>query len=638
MKKKLLQEILRQKLLMGILSESQLLKEDGILSNLAYLLKKTFSNATPETGRLGQVTGKKIGNTTIPNSEFDDLSRFVSDFENKINSGARLTDDQFRYLNGIIISDDNLRNAIYRDIMSELMSNTDTKTDRDMIMKIRNVAGNTDREIMDYLNREVTPNLGINNTPEMQLIYDVFVREIVSKINKIDIEGDLNSVIDWSNDLTNPNRWAKLNSQFTAEDKKFLNNELNPSIVESIMKAFKSFDNDGEFEKFQKYLKIYENSNDVTQKLQIKKFLTKKYAQFFNDKRELYEKLTSWVDSVIKKYPNTTQQTKQMLENFRKLVDNQDFAAIGLLRSSNSNIDALLKRFSTVVELSFTPIKKLKFWKIYEDKLDESGKKVLQPWVQNFKRWLISGSAKGFPTKQNQLWLQYTGGNLSKAKKLYLSELFGRYLKLNLVWGTLTFLIERLNYLIVSDEDIKSCNTNLLNKISQDSDFKLKMENGTLTHSELPEPCNKSMVLWATIHYQKGGWKNAIVEDLLPSFNFDSFTDIFPGKIDDLLQNVVSGLDWSDNIDNLSDLRRGLEEQLKTVEQEIDDEAGRITNNLSSEKYKNDLNGFKSFLKDNSIDDSKVEGTKDTFIWDKEITWKFIDSDKNGLGTFESND
>jgi hypothetical protein len=250
------------------------------------------------------------------------------------------------------------------------------------------------------------------------------------------------------------------------------------------------------------------------------------------------------------------------------------------------------------------------------------------------KKWLNSGSYFGFPTNTNKMWMEYTGGNVSKAKKTYYAELLGRFAILNITWGVLEFLRDFTFYGVsfIGSDKVKACTTNINNLYSTNEDFKTKWDEGTITKKDLPDPCSDFGVLWGVQFELSESWGGYLVEKILPSleFSMDQVTDLFPGKWDDIVANVISFLNFSKDRGSVEEFIESVNDAKDRVEAEAQNEANQINDG----EFDNSQNGFKEFLRKNEIDEENLSGTKDTFM-NGGLTFTFvITNNSNKKGTF----
>jgi hypothetical protein len=620
MKKQLLEDINRTRIIMGLNVKKNILNEDGIIKTLAKKAKNIFLDVTDETTSGGVSTGKKIVNNIKMNeSDYVDI---LDALENELLDA--LSENQVNLLKSVILKNPEFIDDIYDDLIKSVLKNTNTD-ETQLIKRLKNDINNNNS--LEEVLKDTFPNAD-------EFTIDILFTKFDKKIKELEKSGKLSDNLNLSNELFNSGRWSDDILEMTDDEKKLISKELTPSVIDSIKNFFTKFNDEERVTKLQKYLKLYSTTNDAKTKITTKKLIEKDFSDLFLTKRKVYEEIMTWCDEVSEKYKGAG--LDKIIGEFKDLAKNRDYKAIATLSNLNGPLSKLSTYFNELLRVTKGKITKAEGMRdsIYPSLKDVSPKmdrfisriknnpeteKITNDWVANWVRWIRSGSSKGFPRKTNELWLEFTDGSLSGARKKYAMELFGRYMYLNLIWGTLTWLRNMVSYGLTSigDDEVEMCISNLNSKIQSNPNF----FNEITDNDQLPSPCGDFGVLWA-VQYETGdkviGMKwlgNLLREFPISKLNDKSntITDIFPGKLDDIIDSVLSSLDWVDDRRNLLRLRDSLSNKIENTEKEIEEEKKKIVEADSTQtnvpvipKISGDEKGFKQYLLNNKKDTTNI--------------------------------
>ena len=671
MKKKLLTEIERINTLMG-LSPKKLLMEDGVIGTLTKKILSFLDDFAQETITVN-------GNTTPTGSWKNPSGKVLSDVEyNNIKSTLNQNPDDLafffqnlepteqRKVLDFLLSDTNIVDETYNDTILDFLksqSGRDFQLPNGSIIQIK-----SEEDLVKLLSdnpnwkNDLYAIFGDNI-----FLIEILERKFSKKISEFKLNRQVDNPLSYSNSIYDVSRWANVSLDWSDEMTKMLNRELNPTIKDLFKKVFSFFNNEDEFTKLQKYLRQYARTQDSKQKEQLERIIKNKFKVFFMNRRKLFETTEKWISDVISKYPNSSTILKKELENFQKQVKEKNWEEMVKLGKIDNTISKIIDTIATIGKLSkdsiFSKDNINIFRKIFQKAnkntpeeiksiANEAADAVKEKTLLGFNwNWVKTGSKKGWPSETNKLWLDYTNGNLSQAKRLYALELFGRYLKLHFTWGLLEWFRNWVSWIYIglgsnsdAESKILTCKKEY-NALLQDPEFKKKLDDGTVTMEDLPESCSSRSMVYAIEWYNnidKHG-QDLFFDKMMPDlFKFwklgdimtwDEFTDIMPGKGDDFVDNLFSFINWTDQPANLRELNKIKNE----IVNDIKTEESRITQDgvdNTDEKYSNDINGFKLYLKDEKMPEENPKLQDNVFLngTDK---YKFVDSNTDNKGKFE---
>ena len=208
------------------------------------------------------------------------------------------------------------------------------------------------------------------------------------------------------------------------------------------------------------------------------------------------------------------------------------------------------------------------------------------PLKSNFWPWFLKGSRRGNP------WRKWNKSNwddvidkkgLSAAKKQYLYELIFRYFQWNILWGIGATLYQSINASLASKdtrEKVEGCiNARALPDTDNTKENKLKQYCESI----------KTMEEIQLLHYWEDPTSVVLLKNIVYDWDdkdsglIDTFTDLFPGKLDDVILDVVipyfAGTRdaktiqewqdmWGDAVDDVSEQAEEAEEVLRNEAEE----------------------------------------------------------------------
>jgi hypothetical protein len=593
--KNLLIEINRQLSLMSVNGKPVLLNEDGLLSTIVNKLRKSFdsANTLPVDKVSGKSPGKSVDGIEIDNIQFGDIQDALNDWENLY---PTLTQSDISKLRTLIEKDNELINDIFEQTIEETVSSiynrfpsleidSDTKLYEFLRGQFTNQQNIINRKgLNDFLD-----GLNSSGDPLKQIVYDISNKKILDNVIKLSRGGEIESLIDLNNELFNINKWARIGTNWTDKDNAFINSVITPTVKQSLRNFFTKFSVPKEIENFQKYLKIYNQTSDATQKEQLRKYLITKYSWMAINKNETFKILREWISSVGKKY---NKDFSSITGEIEKAVNDNDLGIIFKL----AEYDNVLKRTASdfVISLkssiepsllnAFTIITKRKA--IFKN--NPETKQLRQEILNNTLNLIKSGSSKGFPG--GETWMKVTKLNKVRARKLYATEVFIRYVKYSLTYAILKSVGMAVNSVIQkipsNDTEVQRCKTAL-----KDEKFLKGIELSPNPNEFLISSGCTYFVLMAIESREKGASK-VFLDNLLPNINLDfkSFDgwdflntvfEVSPMLIDNIINDVirlfVSSFEEGDS-DLINQRLNELKSKVEGAAKEVESELGETTN------------------------------------------------------------
>jgi hypothetical protein len=193
---------------------------------------------------------------------------------------------------------------------------------------------------------------------------------------------------------------------------------------------------------------------------------------------------------------------------------------------------------------------------------------------------------------------------------------------------------------LINKDELNACKVFLDNP-----ENKKKINSGTLTDSELESSKCTFDILMAIRSQYKGGW-NTFLDEATPDFELTlegvlgTLTFLIPGLVDDILYNGISayfaGYD-PDSPEYAKNLMKQYTDELQRLNAEIQPTENNNTGNTQDEKYSNDIDGFKLYLKDVEMPLQNPKKQGDVFLngiqsIDK---YEFVDSNRDNKGKFK---
>lgn len=664
MKKTLISEIKRNLELIHGSSKTKLIMEDGLLRTIIDLLSQKLSKANrlPPEGTAKVSPGVKVGGedgVTLMDNQKDDIELLLSVDAATRKQYASIAPEIVQKIRDIILMDENIKTQIFDSMID------------DLTRELGSVAGKqfqNDVEMYDYLRRSfnnledikdrvimANPNPG--EDPLIDIFYEVLAQGVYKKTKSL-AKGDKVDVAfeEISDIVTDLRYWDQIPIQPLPQNvMDIISQEITPTIRQSISAFFKKFDDKQELENLYLIMKRIETEQDVDKKKMLKQYVVQKYAYIYQNKRDVWKTMDEFISKILEKNKNSTGEIKETLSKIKKAIDDKDSDVIAQLAQSDGTLRKLQKDYYDVIKLFNEPhylnpyyttgalIKMVKRFKTKDDALKKAITDEFETRLKNTWNMVWKGSTRGGP--RNKIWMDLTDNNIPRARKLYIIEVYGRALVVKCILALLYALGKALQSIYISWQ--KKPELNACRAFMNNPDNIEKIKNGKLTDQELASSKCTYDILFA-IRSQDRGASAAFFDELKPDLKGslqevlkDVGTFLIPGYWDDILNEGLKGYVATfdpETPEYTKKLIQKYKEELENEYRKNPVEQDQTSGNPQSqeEKYTNDINGFKQFLKDNpKLPAKDPQPNKNGGFSTGSFTFTWIDTNKDNKGRFE---